>query len=88
MYTLDVEYAREVLLGEDAPKDQKMISDDLHALLNKMGLEVERRGGVVGASCRICGPVIGKAAGQSSKTQAHCDPEKHDAYYTALEGRG
>jgi hypothetical protein len=77
---------RERILGPDAEPDKLMDSDVLHTVLDRMGLEVERsRGRVVGASCQICGPVIGMQVSRSTSRQAKCDPEKHREFYDALE---
>ena len=87
MYILELEYMRERILGPDAGPDKPMDSDALHAAIERMGHEVERssQGRVVGASCQICGPVIGTQLGRSTTQQAKCDPEKHREFYDALE---
>ena len=86
MYTLELEYVRERILGPDAAPEKLMDSDVLHTVLDRMGLEVERgQGRVVGASCRICGPVIGTQVSRSTARRAECDPEKHREFYDALE---
>ena len=81
MYELHLDYVRS-LVSESS--SGLMGSAALEQRLARMGLEVRRKrqdGRVTGASCAICGIVIGPEAGAESQYVARCDPEKHAAYY-------
>ena len=89
MYELRLEWVRNRILGEDAPEHVLMPSHELEALLAKMGLEVElgNKGAVVGAACRICGPVIGLSIGRHTAKVAQCDADQHKRFYDALQAK-
>jgi hypothetical protein len=95
-YRLTHEYLRGVIThrpDDESPTGMQMDAQSLATRYEKMGIEVKRerpddlndKGRVSPVSCAICGDISREA--YNATGYIACDPEKHTAYYDALEIR-
>jgi hypothetical protein len=94
-YRLTPEYLRGVVVHRPSDESSVGMMMDTQSLANcyeRMGLKVKRqypdrvdKGLVSPVSCAICGDISREA--YNATGYIACDPEKHTAYYDALEIR-